>query len=30
VAQAERKQWFHVLKTQYAATPWAEMLKYYW
>jgi hypothetical protein len=28
--QAERKQWFHVLKTQYTATPWAELAKYYW
>jgi hypothetical protein len=27
---AERKRWFHVLKTDYAATPWADMLKYYW
>ena len=29
-APAERKQWFHVLKTEYAGTPWAAMLKYYW
>ena len=30
VAQTQRKAWFHMLKTQYAATPWGAALKYYW
>lgn len=30
IAPAQRKQWFRALKGQYAATPWAKSLKYYW
>ena len=27
---SERKEWFHTLKTRFAASPWAAQLKYYW
>ncbi|MEE9099244.1 outer membrane assembly lipoprotein YfiO [Pseudomonas nitroreducens] len=30
IAPSQRKQWFRALKSQYAATPWAKALKYYW
>lgn len=30
IAKDERKQWFQTLKRQYADTPWAQRLKYYW
>ncbi|KAF1053904.1 MAG: hypothetical protein GAK43_01164 [Stenotrophomonas maltophilia] len=30
IAPAERKKWFRTLKSQYASTPWAKSLKYYW
>ena len=30
IAKSERKQWFQTLKRQYADTPWAQQLKYYW
>lgn len=26
----ERKRWFMTLKKQYAKSPWAQQLKYYW
>ncbi|WP_147306441.1 hypothetical protein [Methylovirgula sp. 4M-Z18] len=30
VDKAQRKAWFHELKTKYAATSWAQDLQYYW
>lgn len=30
VDSAQRKRWFHTLKTDYASSPWAKSLKYYW
>ncbi|MDP3847044.1 MAG: outer membrane assembly lipoprotein YfiO [Pseudomonas sp.] len=30
IAQAQRKQWFQSLKSQYPKSPWAQSLKYYW
>ncbi|MHB9800590.1 outer membrane assembly lipoprotein YfiO [Pseudomonas sp. MT3] len=30
IPPSQRKQWFRTLKSQYAATPWAKALKYYW
>jgi hypothetical protein len=30
VDPAQRKQWFHILKSQYAATRWGAALRYYW
>lgn len=30
IAKEQRRQWFQTLKRQYADTPWAQRLKYYW
>jgi len=30
VPLAQRKAWFHALKTDYPASPWAQKLKYFW
>ena len=30
VPLAQRKAWFHALKTDYPASPWARTLKYFW
>jgi hypothetical protein len=30
VPVSQRKAWFHALKTDYAKSPWADALKYYW
>lgn len=30
IAQSQRKQWFTTLKRQYADSPWAQKLRYYW
>jgi hypothetical protein len=30
VPLSQRKQWFHALKTDFASSPWAVALKYYW
>ena len=30
VPPAERARWFHTLKSDYAKSPWAQALKYYW
>lgn len=30
IPPAQRKRWFRMLKSQYADTPWAKSLKYYW
>lgn len=30
IPPAQRKRWFRALKSQYAETPWAKSLKYYW
>ncbi|WP_277052554.1 hypothetical protein [Zestomonas thermotolerans] len=30
IDKEQRRQWFQTLKRQYADTPWAQRLKYYW
>jgi hypothetical protein len=30
VPLAQRKAWYHTLKTDYPASPWAQRLKYFW